>query len=244
MDGSSEFATDTDDCAKCVDCLAFRALLQEIVRCGEPDLYDVADDVVGWMEQQGEELSPKLRSRCVLAVADAARWLPTVTPRQILERAIAVDIDEDVIEDFCEMHSLSPDGGAEGEAPAAETVGKSTLENDDCANCPACRTRTLIYRELIELRFPMILPIAQTVVSGLTPEAVDEFGGADGALNSILLTAAEEFGRTSKASGIEQGRASITRSAEDLHFNDYDVAILLSVAMSLTESSGRLEHRG
>lgn len=116
-------------------------------------------------------------------------------------------------------------------------------ETDDCANCPACRTRALIYRELVELRFPMILPIAQTVVSELSADVLDEFGSADAALNSILITAAEEFGRTSKAGGTDEGRAFIARSAEELHFNDYDVAILVSVAMSLAESSGRLGHR-
>lgn len=114
----------------------------------------------------------------------------------------------------------------------------------DCSTCPACRTRTLIYRELVELRFPMILPIAQTVVAELSSDVVDEFGGADAALNSILLTAAEEFGRTSRAGGSDQGLAFIARNAEELHFNDYDIAILLSVAKSLAESAGRLEHRG
>ena len=121
--------------------------------------------------------------------------------------------------------------------------GRIELLTDDCANCPACRTRALIYRELIKLRFPMILPIAQAVVSELSPEVIEEFGGVDDALNSILLTAAEEFGRTSRAGVSEQGRAFIARSAEELHFNDHDVAILLSVASSLSESSGRFEHR-
>jgi hypothetical protein len=117
-------------------------------------------------------------------------------------------------------------------------------ETNDCANCPACRTRALIYRELVDLKFPMILPIAQTVVSEMSTDLLDEFGGAEHALNSILLTAAEEHRRTTEAGGCDKGLAYLAHNAEDLHFNDHDIAILLSVAKSLAASSRRLKHRG
>lgn len=121
--------------------------------------------------------------------------------------------------------------------------GRIEFEGDDCADCPACRTRALIYRELVELRCPMILPIAQTVVSELTPEVVEEFGGAEAALNSILLTAAEEFGRTSRAGCSKEGLTYIVNSAERLKFDDFEVNTLLGAVHALAESSGRLEHR-
>ena len=228
-----------------LDDLAFRLLLQEIVRTGDPDLCDVTEVLI-CVSAGSRERTAKLHSRCAMTVVDVARWLPTVTPQEILDRAIAVDVEEDVIEDFCKIHSLSlptdddADGDAGDEAPAVEM--ESLGEADDCANCPACRTRALIYRELIELWLPMILPIAQSVVAELSPEVIDDFGGADSALNSMLLTAAEEFGRTS--TGSDEGRAFIARNAEELHFNDYEISILVSVAMSLAESSGRMEHRG
>lgn len=138
MDGNTEIRPQS------LDDLAFRLLLQEIVRTGDPDLCEVTEDLIFVSAGSGERTA-KLHSRCAMTVVDAARWLPTVTPQQILERAIAVDVDEDVIDDFCEMHSLSPDGGADDEA---ESAGDGQPVTEDCANCPACRAYAIISRQL------------------------------------------------------------------------------------------------
>lgn len=102
----------------------------------------------------------------------------------------------------------------------------------------------MIYRALVDLQTPMILPIAQVVVAGMSADLIDDFGGKDHALNSILLTAAEEYFRAVEAGSSDEDLAHLAHDAEALNFNDYDIAILLSVAKSLAAPSDRLERQG
>lgn len=251
MDGNPEVHAETDDCVDCIDCIAFKLLLQEIINTGDPDLFAVVEDLIGYLGGN-ENPDSTLHSRCVLAIADAARWLPTASEQRILERAIAVDVDPDVIDAFCEMHGLtrgSEDGNGPAQAvepvvaPAAAAVPAVLPDDDDCANCPACRIRALIYRELLKVRFPLILPIAQAVLAELSPEVLEAFGSPDGALNSLLLTAAEEFNRTAEAGCSGEGLAMLGLRAADVHLDDCEIAKLQKIVKALAAASGRLEHR-
>lgn len=120
----------------------------------------------------------------------------------------------------------------------------SPVNQDDCSNCPACRTRTRIYGDLIGQQFPMILPIAKGIVEEMDTELIDTFGGKDAALNSMLLTAAETFQRTVSAGGSDKGLAWLAKNAEELHFNPLEIKQLTLAASALAATSGRLDHQG